>query len=175
MTRKRIVIACGVIGVLIALALRFVFSPGFSPWLRAAFFLAAYQDRRTQVRLLCETNLPELLEACRQMMRDSELYEPGMKYLVRGATHVPRLPRPILNLEPSAVFTPNPIECIRLEMAGGTYHFGVIAYPENFQKPYSSFEYGDRELIPGLWYYDDGYRHNPDYGKKIEELLQKHR
>jgi hypothetical protein len=131
-----------------------------------------------QVRLLCKTDHQELLEACREIMRDDELMKPGMKYPVRGAKRRPeisRLPKPILDLEPSAVFTPNPIEYIRLEMAGGANHFRVRAYPENFQKPFANFEYGDKELIPGLWYYDDGYHQNPEYGKKIEDLMQKHK
>ena len=40
-------------------------------------------------------------------------------------------------------------------------------------RQYQSFGYGDKELIPRLWYYDDGYRDNPEYDKKIETLIQK--
>jgi hypothetical protein len=118
------------------------------------------------------------LEACRELMRDDELMKPGMRYPVRGAKRRPeisRFPQPILDLEPSVVCIGDTVEYVRLEMAGGTNHFGVRAYPENFQKPFSNFEYGDKELIPGLWYYDDGYNHNPEYGKKIEDLIQQHK
>ena len=60
-----------------------------------------------------------------------------------------------------------------LEMLGGLVHFGVVAYTEDYQKPpFAGFKFGDRELIPGLWYYDDGYN-NPEYDKKFEALLQK--
>jgi len=53
-------------------------------------------------------------------------------------------------------------------------HFGVRIYPEDFNKPYPGFTYGDRKLLEGLVYYDEGYDFNPEYyGKKIEKLLQK--
>ena len=61
-----------------------------------------------------------------------------------------------------------------LEMHGGMDHFGVKIYPEDFNEPSrGSFKYGDRELLPGLWYYDDGYLHNPEYDKRIDEIIQK--
>jgi len=61
-----------------------------------------------------------------------------------------------------------------LEMMGGLDHFGVYAYPEDYKPPpHAGFELGDKKLIDGLWYYDDGYRGNPEYGKRIEALLQK--
>jgi hypothetical protein len=59
-----------------------------------------------------------------------------------------------------------------IELHGGFLHYGVIAYPENYIKPPGS-EYGDRKLVDGLWYYDEDYKGNPKYQKKIEELLQK--
>jgi hypothetical protein len=41
--------------------------------------------------------------------------------------------------------------------------------------PYKGFEYRDKELIPGLWYYDEGYSPKPDsaYDKWIETFIQK--
>jgi hypothetical protein len=60
-------------------------------------------------------------------------------------------------------------------MHGGMDHFGVKIYPEDFKKPRDYFEYGDRELLPGLWYYDDGYLNNPEYDKRIDELIEKHK
>ena len=58
-----------------------------------------------------------------------------------------------------------------VEMHAGFHHYGVIAYPENFEKPSDSFQYGDKEIIEGLWYYEDGY--NPRYNKWIEKMIQK--
>jgi hypothetical protein len=34
-------------------------------------------------------------------------------------------------------------------------------------------EYGDKELIPGLWYYDDGYVHNSRWDEWVEAMLRK--
>ena len=59
-----------------------------------------------------------------------------------------------------------------IEMMGGMDHYGVSVYREDYSgTQFAGFKYGDRELVPGLWYYDDGYDENPRYGKKIEGLL----
>ena len=63
---------------------------------------------------------------------------------------------------------------VRLEMMGGLDHFGVSFYPDNYKKPpFVGFNLGDKKLIDGLWYYDDGYEDNPRYDNKIEALLKK--
>jgi len=58
-------------------------------------------------------------------------------------------------------------------MLGGFGHLGALAYPEDFKEPWPNFKYGHKQLIPGLWYYDDGYDGNPKYDSKIEALLKK--
>jgi len=59
-------------------------------------------------------------------------------------------------------------------MLGGFAHLGVLADREDFKQPWPNFKYANKELIPGLWYYDDTWDDNPDYWKKkIEALLQK--
>jgi hypothetical protein len=63
---------------------------------------------------------------------------------------------------------------LTLEMHGGMDHFGVRIYPEDYKEPDRYFKYGDRELLPGLWYYDDGYIHNPEYDKWIDKLINEH-
>jgi len=173
-SRKRIII----IGVIIAFALSFLLPMRFSPWARLTYFFMHYRTNQNQERLLCETNYEELLEACRVLMKDDEFMKPGMRYPVRGAKRHPRtskFPQIILDLNPSVVCIGNAPEYIRLEMAGGITHFGVRAYPENFTKPFPNFEYGDKELIPGLWYYDDGNLENPEYNERIEALIRKKR
>ena len=59
-------------------------------------------------------------------------------------------------------------------MYTGWWPFGVWAFPKGYQKP--SAGYGDRELLEGLWYYEDGYSTHPDaYDKRIDELLSKNK
>ena len=62
-----------------------------------------------------------------------------------------------------------------MEMHGGMDHFGVRIYPEDFNEPDRYFKYVDRELLPGLWYYDDGYIHNPEYDKRIDTLIEENK
>jgi hypothetical protein len=58
-------------------------------------------------------------------------------------------------------------------MYGGLHHYGVTAYREHYEPASPSFRYGDRGLVRGLWYYDDGYEGNQKYDQKIKALLKK--
>ena len=167
---KRIVII-----VVIAFAISFVLPVAYSPWTPLAFFVMGHQAKRMRVRLLCKTDHQALLEACREVLRRGDL-KPGPRHRVRDAQRRPevsRLPQPILDLGPSYVRIDDIDGYMTLEMHGGMDHFGVYAYPEDYQKPFRNFEYRDRKLIEGLWYYDDGYLHNPEYDKRVEALIQK--
>ena len=125
-----------------------------------------------QMRLLLyETDHKELLEACRQVMQKAvqgkwELRE----YRVRTKTDplADKLPTAILRLNPTYVFIDK--DLIHIEMLGGMRHFGVIAYAENYKKMNELQEYGDKKLIDGLWYYDDGYQEIKNYEQVIEAL-----
>ncbi len=134
------------------------------------------KGQQRQVRLLCETDHQALLEACREISRmfakgDLKKYE----YMVRinPDPEISSFPQVIIDLEPTYIDI-DPEGCVRVELYGGLDHYGVNAYTGDFKPPVSNFHYGDRKLIDGLWYYDDGYANNPKYyGKGIEELIQK--
>ena len=139
-------------------------------------FVAAQQAKRTQVRLLCKTDHQALLKACRDLSKEvpGGNLKPG-RYYLSGSDPAPEaseFPQPILDLWPSYVFIHDD-GCVKLEMLGGLSHFGVSAYPEDYEEPFHGFEYGDIELIDGLWYYDDEYKGHPEYQKRIEALIQK--
>jgi len=116
------------------------------------------------------------LQGCRELSKQCARgdLKPGTYYM--GYDHRPevsRFPKPILDLKPNYVYIDeNDSGRVMLEMGGGFAHFGVLAYTEDYHKP-SWSEYGDRELVPGLWYYDDGYENNPEYDTTIEALIEK--
>jgi len=129
--------------------------------------------QQRQARLLCETDHQVLLEACREISRmvaRGDLKKSQYKVRKNPDPEISRFPQVILDLEPTYVFLDDDGR-VMLEMYGGLYYYGVKAYPEDYKKP-SSAEYGDKELIPGLWYYEDDYERNQN-PKKIEELIQK--
>ena len=143
------------------------------PWVADS----ARQTMRMRVRLLCETDHEVLLEACRELSRWAARgdLKPG-RYNVRRDRHpkASQFPQPILDLAPSYVYVDeNDSNRVMVAMHGGLDHFGVEAYTEDYKKPYPTYQYGDKELIPGLWYYDDGYIGHPEYEKRIEALMQK--
>ncbi|UCF16504.1 MAG: hypothetical protein JSW59_03410 [Phycisphaerales bacterium] len=149
---KKAVLIMVVVGLIVAYALLILNSPDDSP-----------QARR--VRLLCQTDHKALREAGREILRKGP--EPR-KYRPIGPIHidgfpVPRgvpIPRVIRKLRPHAVLI-NFNGYVVLHMQEGLANFGVKIYPEGFSRPSRHFRYGNRELLPGLWYYDHRYRSDP--------------
>lgn len=127
-----------------------------------------------QRRLLCEGDWTSLLEACRELLHrvDAGDLHPGEYSLEYDPPEeVSQFPQPIVELGFGVVCVQT--ERVVIAMMGGLDHFGVNAYQKNYTPPSDDFKYGDRELIPGLWYYDDGYREAPAwYGKKIDTLIE---
>ena len=128
--------------------------------------------------LLCKTDFQALLIACRELSNRAAKGElkPGT-YFIGNEPRDPRVlsfPQPILDLAPSDVYIDeNDSGRVMLEMSGGLDHFGILAYTEDYKNPSWSDKYGDRELISGLWYYDDNYKKIPNYDARVEALLQK--
>jgi hypothetical protein len=91
---------------------------------------------------------------------------------MRPAGEIPELPRVILDLEPTYIEI-GQHGSVMVELHGGMLHFGVIGYPEDFNPPYLGFDYGDKELIPGLWYYDDGYQDSSRHREEIDAMVEK--
>ena len=146
-------------------------------WDVLVFIQAMSKDKdQGQVRLLCKTDHQALLDACRELSR--RVARGDLKSGQYNVSHDPhpdiaRFPQLIIDLGPSRVTIGNYGE-VGLEMMGGLDHFGVSFYPDNYKKPpFVGFKLGDKELIDGLWYYDDGYEDNPRYQKKIDAMLQK--
>jgi hypothetical protein len=136
------------------------------------------QERR--VLLLYRTDHEALLKAGREILRQGP--KDPMNYRYFGPMHidgfpVPRavcIPKVIRKLRPHASLI-NFNGYVVLQMQGGMADFGVKIYPEGFREPRGYFEYGNRELLPGLWYYDYEYSDNPEYDKRIDEIIKKGR
>ncbi len=171
---KRTVVKIGV-GLLLAVAMGLLFLYP-RPYRNLVRLMKAEVERAQQrkVILLSETDHQALLEACRKLSREvnqGNLLAPE-RYMVRREPdpEVAQFPQAILDLEPMFVETETDGR-IRVGMMGGIHHYGVIAYPENYEKPRDDFEFGDKKMIDGLWYYEDGY--NPKYDKWVERQLRK--
>ena len=174
--RKKMALKIVVAMVAFALVVNFVLPIEYFPsWALSEILVMANPVKRMKLRLLCKTDHQVLLEACRELSIQANRGNlKSKKYSVRMDPHpeVSQFPQPILDLAPNFVYIEEDGH-VRLEMHGGMNHLGVEAYPEDFEKPYPSFKYGHRELIEGLWYYDDEYEIDPEYGKRIEALIQK--
>ncbi len=133
------------------------------------------KGKQRQMCLLCETDFQILLEACRELSR--RVITGDLKpdhYGVRLSPHpeASSFPQPILDLKPTYVSIDSKRK-VTIELHGGFYHCGVMAYPEDYKYD-PNLQYGEKQLIPGLWYYDDDYRDKyPKHQKKIDALIQK--
>lgn len=130
-----------------------------------------------RVRLLCETDHEALLQAGREMLskapKDLMRYVVGRPVHIDGipASRITPIPRVIRKLRPYAVLI-NLNGYIVLHMQEGLSNYGVKIYPEGFSRPSRDFRFGNRELLPGLWYYDYRYGHDPQYNSIIDQILQ---
>lgn len=126
---------------------------------------------------MCQTDHEALLQAGREML--SKAPKDLMRYAVGRPVHIDGIPtsrimpipRVIRKLRPHAVLI-NLNGYIVLHMQEGLVNFGVKIYPQGFSRPSGHFRFGNRELLPGLWYYDHKYRQGPAYDEKIDKILQ---
>jgi hypothetical protein len=133
------------------------------------------QERR--VNLLYKTDHHALLEACRELSRRASAGDLKYKTYYGGPADADlefsSFPKAILDLEPGYVDIQEGW-VIMVALAGGLDHFGVRAYPPDYKEPpFLGFKLGDKKLIDGLWYYDEGYDENPEYDKKVESWRPK--
>ena len=132
------------------------------------FIASLYWPDGAYKQLLCDTDHQVLLTTCREIMKQGNL-KAGSRYF-----DMSQFPKVIQELDPKAVWLGHEnFLCIGIR--AGLSHIGIYAYPEDFKAPYEKFKYGDKELIPGLWYFDEDYYFKPEYDKKIESLLEKGR
>jgi len=184
--RREMVLGITIGLVILALISSLVFwRSGFVQRWRYHRFLVLWEEgikdaQQRRVLLLCQTDHGALLRAGREILRQvpKNLMNPrpdGIRHL--GEFGVPdgiQIPQAIRDLKPRACLISTD-GYVTLEMHGGMDHFGVRIYPENYKEPDRYFKYGDRELLDGLWYYDDGYIHNPEYDKRINSLIEEHK
>ncbi len=136
-----------------------------------------HQMRR--VRLLYHTDHEELLQAGREILSRGPKDPKNYRYY--GPMHIDgfpvprnvRIPKVVHKLKTHANLI-NFNGYVVLQMKEGLIGYGVKIFPEGFKAPRSRyFRYGNKELLPGLWYYDVEYRHIPQYDKTIDYIIQK--
>ena len=147
------------------------------------YFMGGEDAHRHRVLLLCKTDHQALLNAGREIL--SQVPKDHLNPRPDGERHLGDIGVPKGVEIPQAIRDLKPRGCLvsldgylTLEMHGGMDHFGVRIYPEDFKEPKEpdgNFKYGDRELLHGLWYYDDGYHYDPEKSdKRIDELIEEH-
>ena len=133
---------------------------------------------RRRALLLYHTDYEALLKAGREILHQGP--KDPYNYIYLGPQHIEgfpvprnvRIPKVIRKLRPHASLI-NRNGYVVLQMEEGIIGFGVKIYPAGFKAPHADFNYGNRQLLPGLWYYDDEYDNDPEYERKVNELIEK--
>lgn len=120
--------------------------------------------------LLYQTDHRALLEACKELSKQVTTGElKSGQYncysLIGDPDPETKLfPQPILDLKPFQVVVEKSgrIDLIMSPIV----MYGACAHPDGSK-------YGDIELVPGLWYFDEDFRAHPEHKKEVEELLKK--
>jgi len=136
-------------------------------WVIPLTMYSVHEAKGRQVVLLYKTDHQDLLRACRELSARCKAgdLKPGQyNVLWNPAPEAKSFPKAILAIPPSHVIIDKD-GWVMVAIIGGMAHCGVVVYPEGNQKGL-----GDKELVPGLWYYDDGYHEVPDYEKHIQSL-----
>lgn len=138
---------------------------GYFGWFFGWSFIVIRKDVRhsdqQRVQLLYRTDHVALLAACREVMtnrhtftRDRSWHGPGNSDESFIDPEDTRVPAVISALHPSDIIVSD--SNVQLELHGGFDHYGVIALSEEAVRNQTNDFSGLLELIPGLWYCDDG-------------------
>jgi hypothetical protein len=101
-----------------------------------------------QDRLLKETNLDELREACRAF-----IVKHGGNPPVRLAPNDPRLPPVVTRLDPKEVWMGT--KFLRIDLGGESLHYGVEIFRDHMST--APFPFAN-EVAPGVWYFETSER-----------------
>ncbi len=174
--RKIFTICFFVIGAVVIISYFFSFILNFT----------AFEQYRTRSRLLSKTNYKHLLKACRELSipihnpDNPEIFETRINYSAKDFSQNPSLGMSNISIKVIKYLNPQMISIydtglVIFSMGNTFWSFGISAYPEDYKGKIPEWFLGDRELLPGLWYFDEKYKTNQNYNKEIDALIKKNK
>jgi hypothetical protein len=141
-------------------------------------FPKVVESQRARERALCRIDHRALRLAGRELLRRAAAGElkPDVYYRIRSKPRSPeslQFPKVLLELAPESIYIEEE-GYLRIEMCGGGGdNCEILVYPEGFVEPYPAFKFGHRKLLDGLWYCDNEYDFDPEYGKTIDAMIKR--
>ena len=134
------------------------------------------QESFLQRRLLCSTDHQALLEECRKLSTEIVVQDPnsGLETVARVVPASKLSDFPVIRKVGGRVWVHRG-GSVSIEGGGTFRHFGVHAYPKDYEERSSKSHYGNCKLVPGLWYYDDLYNRDKNHDKAVKRLLRKNK
>ena len=138
------------------------------------------EELARQKILLCETDYNNLLQSCRELPKLVHLEGDYYAYMAEDILKDPNIEKLDISIKDIETLKPRYIGIFNtgvviLFMGNTFWNFGISAYPEEYQGRIPESLFGNKELIPSLWYYDEQYKYNKKYGKKIDKLIKKNK
>lgn len=137
--------------------------------------LTGVRGVRMREQLLCRTDHKALLAACQELsdrVAAGKLEDNVYRFGLWPDAEVSKFPEAIRALKPQFV-TISRDGTVIIELNYKWWSFGIRAYPPGYEKRFPRYTFGDRKLLDELWYYDENYRHNPNYDKEIDAIAAK--
>jgi len=125
--------------------------------------------------LLCKADLNAIMQASTEVLAKASAGE------IMTGTHefrrtpqspeIAKFPQVIRELQPTRVVIEDGY--LTIQFGGGFDHFGLKVYAKDFKAPFAEFNYGSRQIIDGLWYYDEYYSDESTMHKrKIDRWIE---
>jgi len=127
-------------------------------------------------KILHETDYQKLLEAGREILSKAEIDKvidnEYTRYKLPGDIKIPKIVRRLKLIGSPFLSLADGYLALFIDISNRSSYVQVIIYPEDFNEPYEYFYFGDKELLPGLWYNDEEYHYDPNgYDKIVQSIM----
>jgi hypothetical protein len=126
-------------------------------WLSLGILPQMWKAHRASVRLLHQTDYTALRDAGRALLKQFG-DKPGV-YKISDHPQSPavaQFPKVILDLAPESVMIAGHDYVVIMMFANGFQHVRAFIYSEEYEETHPGAILGDRMLVEGLWYSEDG-------------------
>lgn len=142
--------------------------------------VSGYEIRYSRKKILYETDYRKLLEAGREVLSKAQIDEVMWMgdhkqtfYKLPKDIKIPKIIRRLSLFGSPIVRVSDDYYALSIAINNRVSCVGVTIYPKDFNEPENKFNNDNKELLPGLWYFDEEYNYDPNgYDKVINSIMK---